>query len=109
MAIRYRLKQHDLAPALEIQLSEDGAAVDLTNAMGARFIMKNRAGVKVNSPMAILDQTQHKGVVSYQWQLGDTDTVDVYSAEVEIMWPQSRPQTFPPYAYMQVQISADLG
>ncbi len=106
---KYRMKQNDLAPALDIQLLDGGEALDLSQAIGAKFIMRDRTGVKVSAAMSIRDQTQYKGVVRYQWVLGDTDTAGVFDAEVEITWPPNNPQTFPGYQYMKVEISKDLG
>lgn len=105
---KHRMKQNDLAPALDIQLLDGTTAADLGNAVSARFIMRNRDGTKVNAAMSILDQETDPGVVRYQWAAGDTDTVGTFDAEVEITWPPNNPQTFPGYQYMKVEISKDL-
>ncbi len=110
MATKVRMKQGDLAPIFEVELLEGSTPVDLTQAVGVRFIMRNRAGIKVDAPMVIRDQTQpaNKGVVRYSWVAGDTDTVGTYDAEVRVTWPNNTPQTFPGHAYLQVEIGKNI-
>ena len=104
---QYSLKRNDLEPPFEVVLSDGRGVVDLTTAVKVRFIMRNRAGVKVNAPMEIVTGRE-VGLVSYAWQLGDTDTTGTYQAEVQVEWPNARPQTFPGDGYMKVQILKDL-
>lgn len=106
------IKQYDLRPDLKVRLLDEDVPVDLTNAAAARFIMSSRRrGIKVDATMTILDQTEEDtlGVVSYAWADGDTDTVGDFNAEVQIMWPSGRPQTFPASGYIQVTVVKDLG
>ncbi len=105
---KVHMKQGDLAPALEIELLEGSTVVDLTSAVSAQFLMRNRAGVKVNAPMVIPDQNSRKGVVHYDWTAGDTDTVGTYDAEIRIIWPNAAPQTFPGQQYLQVEIQKNI-
>lgn len=111
---QFTIKQHDLLPALVVTLLDDDVAVDLTTADSARLLMRNlAAGLKVNAFMTILDQTDadNLGKVSYDWQGLDTDTVGTFNAEVEIIWPGDRPQTFPAaktLKYFKVVIQNDL-
>ncbi len=105
---RYRIKQHDLEPPLEIQLLEGSTPIDLSQATAVTFIMKDRTGVKVNAPMVIPDQILHRGVVRYVWALGDTGATGSFTAEVQVMWPNARPQTFPANQYLTIEIQKDL-
>lgn len=111
---QFTIKQHDLLPSLVVTLLDDDTAVDLTTAISARFLMRSLAtGLKVSALMSVLDQTDadNLGKVSYDWQALDTDTVGTYNAEVEIIWPGDRPQTFPAaktLKYFKVVIQNDL-
>ena len=102
------MKQYDLEPTFEVQLLDGVVAVDLSNAVTATFIMRNRKGAKVVAPMVVADQSQYPGVVSYAWRPGDTNTSGTFSAEVEILWPSGRPQTYPGKQYMRIDIQRDL-
>lgn len=112
MAEKFYIKQHDLEPGLEVQLLSGTTPVDLTMATAALFLMKSRkTGLKATGAMTIADQSieANLGVVTYDWQLGDTDTVGEYTAEVQVMWPANKPQTFPAHSYFTVGIEKDLG
>lgn len=107
----FSIKQHDLLPEMVITLLDNDAAVDLTNAVSARLLMRNLvAGLKVDAPVSILDQsvTANKGRVVYTWTGTDTDTVGVFKAEVEVIWPGPKPQTFPGDSYFQIKVVNDL-
>lgn len=106
----FDVKRHDLLPALVLTISLDGTAVDLTYASSAKLIVSNRSGVKIDSPMTILDQTNpdNLGKVQYDLQLGDTDTVGSYNMEVEVTWAGGRPQTFPSKGYLKFNVIKDL-
>lgn len=51
------------------------------------------------------------GVVTMPWQVGDTSVVADLYMEVEVMWPGSKPQTFPPGEgdYIVCHVTPDLG
>ncbi len=108
MSTRYRIKQNDLEPPLEIQLLNGTVPVDLSQAASVHFIMRNRTGVKVNRTMEVANQQTAKGVVRYRWVTGDTDTVGTYEAEVQVLWPLDRPQTFPSSQYLAIEITREL-
>lgn len=79
------LKVNDLQPIYRAK----AIGVDLT---GATIVctMKSRtgAGIKINRQSAGItidpDQVTNEGLFTYQWQAGDTDTIDHYNIEFEI-------------------------
>lgn len=109
---RFYLKQNDLQPDFRARLLDEDTPVDLTSATSVQMLMRNRrAGLKVHAPMAIADQTDTdlKGVVSYTWAPGDTDTAGDFQAEIQVTWPNSKPQTFPAKGHITIVIEKDLG
>lgn len=108
MAETFYIKRHDVRPALRLTLLDDELPVDLTNAGTARLLMSNLAGIKVDQPVTVLDQTASTGQVEYTWQDGDTDTVGTYNAEIEVTWPGGAKQTFPSNGYFRVRVTKDL-
>lgn len=106
------MKQNDLRPVLQIRLLDAKVPVDLTGASAIKFFMSSRkTGLKVQGTMSAADQNvlATRGVVTYEWQAGDTDTVGDFQAEVQVMWPASKPQTFPSDGYFIVRITKELG
>lgn len=102
------VKCHDLLPAFRVPILADGAALDLTLAVSADFIMKSATGtVTVNKP-AVIEVPKTSGIVRYDWATPDTDTAGTYTAEVEIHWPSSKPQTAPTDSYWTIEIPSDL-
>ena len=111
MAEVFSIKQHDLLPDMVLTLLDNATAVDLTDAVSARLMMRNIvAGLVVDASVAILDQSvpANRGKVKYVWQAGDTALVGTFNAEVEVMWTGNRPQTFPGDAYFTVKVVNDL-
>lgn len=95
-----------------LQLLSGTTPVDLTQATGALFLMSSRkTALKASGVMAIADQTvtANRGIATYTWQAGDTDTVGEYNAEVQVMWPVDKPQTFPANRYFTISVQKDLG
>lgn len=108
---KFIIKQHDLEPPIRVTLLDGTKPVDLSAASEVRFFMKNKDGLKVSQVMSVEDQSNaaNHGRVSYAWQSGDTDTVSSYSAEIQVTWIGSRPQTFPADKYFTVDVQKDLG
>lgn len=106
MTEKFFMKQNDLKPDILVKLLDGTTAVDLTSAVGVRFLMKGSSGLKISRAMTVADALT--GEVSMAWSLGDTDTVGNYKAEIEVMWPSSKPQTFPSNAYFVIVILDDL-
>lgn len=99
------VKQHDLLPALVADLAGDTGPVDLTAATSIKVIGTQR-GVALFSRTAT---GTSGGVVTMQWQTGDTANIGPINVEVEVTWPGSKPQSFPASGYMTVVVEADLG
>ncbi len=107
---KFNLKQYDLLPSLRITLLDGSTPVDLTLASEARLLLKNRTGLLVDALMDISAQTgETVGVVEYEWQSGDTDTLGTLQGEVQVLWPGQIPQTFPAKGYFNVIVNRDLG
>jgi hypothetical protein len=45
------------------------------------------------------------GVVYYQWQTGDTDTIGSYEAEFEVTFTGGEIESFPNNRYIQIEIT----
>ncbi len=106
----FDIKVHDLLPVLRMVCTDAGEPVDLTNVSEVRLLLKNRtAGLKVDALMEKADQEDEPGVVTYEWQDGDTDTVGTFLGEIQVLWPGQKPMTFPAKGNFQVRINRDLG
>lgn len=104
----FRIKQHDLEPPLQIDLS--GSTGDLNGVVSWKVIGKR--GTTVVFTDTAPDHavgTPTTALVTHHWVAGETDVVGVINIEVEVTWPTGRPQTFPPAGYNQVKVTADLG
>ena len=101
------IKQNDTSPALKATL-KDGldVAVDLSSS-SVRFHMKALDGtVKVDAAMTITSASG--GVVQYDWQTGDTDTVGSYSVEFEVTYSDNTIETFPNNQNLTISIVREL-
>jgi hypothetical protein len=90
----FTIKQNDTSPSLQVIL-EDSASVAIP-IVGAsvKLHMKSLDGViKINEAMTITDADN--GVVQYDWQTGDTDTVGIYYVEFQVTYSDSSIETFP--------------
>lgn len=121
----YSIKQHDLEPPLDVQLTQKGleAPLDLTSALSVKLLMTGQRSrhkvsgtcVRVDDPAInpadSLPWGYRSGRIRYLWVQGDTDKADVYNTEFEIQWagPPGRPQTVPNKGYKEVEIYPDLG
>ena len=107
----FEIKQHDLLPRFDFTLLDFDEPADLSYALSARFMMRNRStGLKVDRNAVILDQSVDANVGKgyYEWVEGDTDTVGSFKAEIEVIWADGRPQTFPGNKYVTIKILKDL-
>lgn len=101
-------KQHDTAPAIAGQCTDDqGNAVDVTAAT-VTFIMLAKGGTtpKVNGTAMVTDGVN--GMVSYTPIGADTDTAGDFTAEFQVIGTDSSKRTFPNPGYIAVTITADL-
>lgn len=90
----FSIKQNDTSPALQATLKDAALApIDLTGAT-VRFHMKSVDGtIKVDTAMTITNN--EGGVVQYNWEAGDTDTVGTYYVEFEVTYADLAVETFP--------------
>jgi hypothetical protein len=107
----FNIKQDDLLPVFRVQLLDGTNPVDLTSATAVRLMLSNRAqGLKVDALMTPLAQEGDTlGMVEYEWQEGDTDTIGSFNGEIQVLWPGQLPQTFPAKGYFRVLVNRDLG
>ena len=103
----FNIKQNDTSPSLQATLKDaSGTAIILTGA-SVRFHMKALDGtVKVDAAMTVTDNLN--GVVQYDWQAGDTDTVGSYSVEFEVTYSDSTIETFPNNQNLTISVVREL-
>lgn len=97
----FRIKQGDLRPYLKAQLvrlNEDGEVEGPQDLTGATivFTMVNKTTNerKINEAPADIVGDPVEGMVQYEWEPGDTDTVGSFLGEFEASF-SSEPITFP--------------
>lgn len=90
----FNIKQNDTSPSLQATLTTAaGTAISLTGA-SVKFHMKSLDGtMKVDAAMTVTNA--NNGVVQYDWQTGDTDTVGSYAVEFEVTYGDNTIETFP--------------
>tara|TARA_R110000822_G_scaffold95989_3_gene218932 strand:+ start:81 stop:404 length:324 start_codon:yes stop_codon:yes gene_type:complete len=102
------IKQNDTSPALEATLKDGlGAVVNLTGC-SVRFHMRLVGGnvAKTDAPATL--SVPLGGVVYYQWNGSDTDTIGSYEAEFEVTFIGGEIETFPNNKYIEVEITDDI-
>jgi hypothetical protein len=111
----YEIVQNDLEDPITIALTyldDDDVEqpVDLTNATSVTFQMVNKdtGVVKVDDVAASFLTPRTLGKVKYTWISGDTDTAGWFEAQVQVIWPTSRPQTFPPNRRLLIYIHPEI-
>lgn len=109
MAIR--MKAGDTAPVVRATLlDENGDPVNLTGAT-VKFVMASTTTprtVHIDEVAVLADAAN--GAVEYPWAVGDTALpAGEYVAEFEVVFADSRVQTFPTDGFVDVQIIDDLG
>ena len=99
-----RINRGDLLPDLVADLSGTNGPVDLTTA--AIEIVGYRGGVEVIR-RTVTGTSQ--GVVTMQWQAGDTGVQGMLGVKWEVTWPGGKMQTFPVRGLEWVEITPDPG
>lgn len=101
------IKQNDTSPSLLATLKDfDGDAINLTGA-SVRFHMKDLNGtVKIDEAMTVPSPTL--GMVRYDWQAGDTDTVGTYYVEFEVTYSDASVETFPNNGNKTISVVREL-
>lgn len=102
------IKQNDTSPIFQATLrGPAGSGENLTGAQSVIFKMANSVQqVKVNQAVTIDDAAN--GIVSYEWQTGDTDTSGTFFAEFEVIKADGKRETFPNTDPINVVIKRDV-
>lgn len=103
----FSIKQNDTSPSLQATLKD--ASLTAINLVGAtvRFHMKSVDGtLKIDQPMTVV--TPLEGIVQYDWQAGDTDTVGTYYVEFEVTYSDNSVETFPNNGNKVVSVVKEL-
>lgn len=104
----FNIKQNNTSPSLQAILKDgSGTVINLTGA-SVRINMKavGGTGLKVNSAMTIVNATG--GIIQYDWQSGDTDTVGSYALEFEVTYSDGSLETFPNSKNLSVTVVKEL-
>lgn len=102
-----KIKRGDLMPSWSATLYDDNVPVDLTSATGVRVLATGEDGTLVIDRQA--SSKNSVGVVTMDWEPGDTDIARTLLFEVEVTWTGARPQTFPVQGKLPTYIYADNG
>jgi hypothetical protein len=103
----FSIKQNDTSPSLQATLKD--AALDPINLTGAsvRLHMKSVDGtLKIDEAITIVTPLQ--GIIQYDWQSGDTDTVGTYYVEFEVTYSDNSVETFPNNGSKVVSVVKEL-
>ena len=93
-----KMYRGDLKPDLEVVLTDDGLPIDLTPTDNINVIgMQNREVLFTRPGFG-----SAAGLVTMQWEPGDTDTAGRIDIEVEVIWPGGKPQTFRPTGAVEI-------
>ena len=104
----FYVKQNDTSPAMLATLQDaDGNAVNVTGAT-VRFHMRAVGSTTVVVDEAATIVTAADGIVRYNWQAADTDTIGSYQAEFEVTYADASVETFPNDGYIRVEIIDDI-
>ena len=90
----FSIKQNDTSPSLQATLKDYALApINLTGAT-VKLHMKSIDGtLKVNTNMTVVEELN--GIIKYDWQVGDTDTVGTYYVEFKVTYADASIETFP--------------
>lgn len=104
----FYVKQNDTSPAMLATLQDaDGNAVDITGA-SVRFHMRAIGSNQTTVDDVATIVTADSGIVRYDWDAADTDTVGSYQAEFEVTYADASIETFPNDGYIRVEITDDI-
>jgi hypothetical protein len=111
------VKRGDLLPPFVVDLTNGtdpntgaGIPVDLSTATAIKVVAWRDNVLLFSRPVTVpTGDDATGGTVTMPWQATDTDEwADLY-VEVEVMFPSSKPQTFPADGYFVVHVEPDLG
>lgn len=104
----YKIKRDDTMP-LVATLADRSGPVDLT-ASTVVFGMRQRHGNKTGGGSVDVDpdQAANPGLISYEWDAGETDTAGVFDGEFQVTFPDATVQSFPNDGYLEIVILGDI-
>ena len=107
MSIFY-MKQGDTSPSLRTTLKDSSATpVNITGAtVNMHMYTQDKVTVVIDAEMSISDAAG--GVVTYDWQAGETDNSGWYWVEFEVTYSDATVETFPNSGYEAVKITPQL-
>lgn len=89
----YEIVKGDLEPDMQLNLTVNGAAKDISTAVSYQLRWKKPDGTVSTVALASVNLAQ--GQVKRVWVSGDTDLVGIHRGQVVVTWSGSEPQTFP--------------
>lgn len=101
-----KIKRGDRRPGVTITCKNGSTPANLTLASSLRLIGKLGSTVIIDRP--VVGDIDGKVVID-KWEVGDTATAGKLQLEVEAIWADGTPQTFPGDRYLEVDIIPDLG
>lgn len=102
----FTMKENDLLPEIQYQLTDSAGPIDLTGAT-VLFIMSVDEGTPNKVAAAATIVTPSTGMVKYTWAGTDTDTPGTYHAEWEITI-SGKKITVPNDGHISIEILPDL-
>jgi hypothetical protein len=103
------IKKGDLLPALRLRLDADGGALEnLAEADSVTVWMGFPDETVISRAATLADQVAEPGWITMGWTDGDTDQVGDISIEVEVIWPGTKPQTWPSKGVVVVRVNEDI-
>lgn len=104
----FYIKQNDTTPAIRATLENgSGDAVDLASTT-VRFHMRALGGTTVKVDAAATVINANTGIVQYDWDAADTDTVGTFQGEFEVTYSDGSIETFPNNGYIPIVITDDI-
>jgi hypothetical protein len=101
----FYVAQNDQSPNIERELTgDDGDTLDLTGAsVDFELYDSDRSQVSL-SGSASIGSPESDGIVVYDWDSGDTDTVGSYLGQFVITWATGDEEKFPNDDWIQIRI-----
>jgi hypothetical protein len=104
----FYIKQNDTSPDLQVTCKDYSGTVVNVSGATVNFHMRNKTTgeVQVDGTGSVVDGAG--GVVKYSWSAGDPDTVGNFDAEFEIVYTDSKVETFPNNTFITVVVLDDI-
>ena len=115
--LKHFMKRGDTGALLRREIEDQGTGLpmDLTGA-SVKFIMKSEDfSTELINVAASIEDPPSSGVVRYDWQTGDTDTVGIFPSEFQVTKLSGEIVSFPPnrddpdLSFIFIHIGQDLG